>query len=151
MRFSKLIFIGVLLIAAGSILLYFDQSQGKTRACERRIRKAQTAVCKWTHLGETRIWRLDFKEGESLFKELQDVMLDDLKVPREEVTNASIPEYQISLKDLGEAHLFDFNVFTGRTTWVECNGGTYQSKGYTQKFLSIHAKNFVMIPEKAEK
>lgn len=151
MRFSKLIILGILLIVAGSMLLYFDQSQGKTRACERRIQKAQTVVCKWTHLGETQIWTLDVKEDESLFNELQKVMLDDLKVSREEITNASIPEYQIRLKDRDEEHFFDFNVFTGRTTWVECNGGTYQSKGYTQKFLSRHAKDFVMVPEEAEK
>lgn len=150
MRFYRLIIIGILLIVAGAVLLYHDQSESKTRACKRRIRKAQTAVCTWTVIGETRTWNLSFAQDEELFKELQEAMLADLNSPREDRVTASIPEYRICVRDKERRHTFDFDINMGRTSWIECGGGIYPNKGYTQEFLRDHKKQFQVLQEEPD-
>ena len=147
MRFSKLIFIGILLIVVGVILMFRDQTESKTRACERRIRKAATAVCTWTDVGETRVWNLALEDHEELFMQFQQAMLDDLNALREEGTSVAIPEYLILLKDKDGEHPFEFKIYIGNASWIECGGGTYPDQGHTTKFLRDHEKDFVIPSE----
>lgn len=143
MRFTKLIVvIGILLVVAGSIIIFYDQSESKTRICERRILKGYTAVCTWNKLGEIWAWNLNAEADEELFIQLQEAMLADLQTPREEKSSASVPEYNICIRNKQGKFPFEFHINTGRTTWIECNGGTYANRGHTQEFLSNHAKQF---------
>lgn len=142
MRFSKLIFIGVLLVVVGVILMFHDQTASKTRASKRRVRKAATAVCTWTNLGEPQQWTLTMEDEESLFMEFQKAMLADLDAVREEETSEAIPEYLILLTDRDDKHPFEFKIHIGDASWIECGGGTYPNGGHTLQFLRDHEKDF---------
>ncbi|MGD9128421.1 MAG: hypothetical protein PVH19_13680 [Planctomycetia bacterium] len=152
MRFSKLIItLGILLILAGVVIMYYSQEDSKTHICELRVRQAATAECTWHRLGETLVWNLDDKEDELLFIKLQEAMLADLQTAREEEkTSVGLPEYNICIRERGERFPFDFKINTGRTTWIECGGGTYANLGHTQEFLFKHKDKFTPVPAAAE-
>lgn len=150
MRSPKFIIIGILLVVAGVLLLCHDMISSKTRASQRHIRKAKTAICSWTYLGETQVWTLDEKEDKLFIDKLKVAMLEDLEASRKEGNSSSTPEYCIRLMDQNGKISLEYQVFTTGVTWVECGNGIYQSKGATQKFFGSHLEFFEPVLKKKE-
>ena len=137
MRYSKLIiFIAILLIAAGSVIIYYDQSRGKTRICEYRIRQACRITCTWKPKeGKKQTWTLNIEDNPALFIDLQKAMLADLRTERKEASSEEVPEYRLNLKDLDETYSFEIRIYTGPKARIECGEGTYENLGNTTTFL----------------